>query len=116
VQGVRDQGHRALWGDDPDEIMLEFLDSGFKTVIVSCRSDVMGKEFIGRYLDKKLIKDLKNKGICPCGEKGEFHTLVVDGPIFKKRLEIIDSQVIKKESFRTHWFMDIRNYCAVDKN
>ena len=105
-----------LWNNSPRRIIEEFLGLGFEAVIVSCKADVMGKEFIGRQIDKELITELEEKNICPCGEKGEFHTLVVDGPIFKKRIEILEAQPIIKESFWKHWFLDIRKYRAVNKN
>ncbi len=105
-----------LWNNDPEKIIEEFLDAGFRSVVVSCKADVMGREFIGRFIDREMVKDLKKLQICPCGEKGEYHTLVVDGPIFKKRIEIAESEVIKKESFWTHWFLDIKRYEAVEKS
>ncbi len=104
-----------LWNLDPKKIIAEFLGLGFKTIIVSCKADVMGKEYIGRYIDMDLIAELEAKWICPCGEKGEFHTLVVDGPIFKKRIEILEAEPIVKESFWKHWFLDIKKYRAIDK-
>lgn len=99
-----------LWNNEPEGIIAEFLDAGFKAIIISCKADIMGPEFIGRSIDKKLVEELKQKGICPCGEKGEFHTLVVDGPIFKKGIEITESRVIKKEGFWSHWFLDIKKF------
>jgi len=99
-----------LWNNSPENIIDEFLKAGFKTVIVSCKADIMGKEFLGRLVDKELVKELKQKGICPCGEKGEFHTLVVDGPIFKKPIKILKAEAVIKESFWKHWFLDIQEY------
>jgi len=99
-----------LWENDPENIINEFVRSGFKAIIVSCKADIMGKEFLGRYVDKSLVKELKNRGICPCGEKGEFHTLVVDGPIFSKPIKILEAEPIIKESFWKHWFLDIKKY------
>lgn len=99
-----------LWNNSPEKIIDEFLDAGFKSVIVSCKADIMGKEFLGRCIDRELVKELKQKGICPCGEKGEFHTLVVDGPIFSKPIKILKSEAIIKEGFWKHWFLDIQEY------
>ena len=99
-----------LWNNDPESIIDEFISSGFKSIIVSCKADIMGKEFLGRYVDKELVKDLKKLGICPCGEKGEFHTLVVDGPIFRKPIKIVEAEPVIKESFWKHWFLDIKQY------
>ncbi|MEW6101824.1 MAG: diphthine--ammonia ligase [Candidatus Omnitrophota bacterium] len=105
-----------LWQEPTEKLIEEFVDSGFKAIIVSCKADVMGKEFLGRYVDRELTKELKKGGICPCGENGEFHTLVVDGPIFKKRIEILEAEPIMKEGFWKHWFLDIKRYTAIDKN
>jgi uncharacterized protein (TIGR00290 family) len=99
-----------LWNNTPESIVDEFIKSGFKAIIVSCKADIMGSEFLGRYVDNELVKELKAKGICPCGEKGEFHTLVVDGPIFKKPIEIVEAEPVIKESFWKHWFLDIKKY------
>lgn len=99
-----------LWDDPAEKIVEEFVDSGFKAVIVSCKAEVMGKEYIGREIDKALIVELKEKGVCPCGENGEYHTLVVDGPVFKRRIEILESEPVLKEGFWKHWFLDIKKY------
>ena len=99
-----------LWNNSPDSIIDEFIKLGFKAIIVSCKADIMGKEFLGRYIDKGLVEELKKKDICPCGEKGEFHTLVVDGPIFSKPIKILEAEPIIKESFWRHWFLDIKKY------
>ena len=99
-----------LWENDPENIIDEFIKSGFKAIIVSCKADIMGKEFLGRYVDKSLVTELKKRGICPCGEKGEFHTLVVDGPIFSKPIKILEAEPVIKESFWKHWFLDIKKY------
>ncbi|MCX5668872.1 MAG: diphthine--ammonia ligase, partial [Candidatus Omnitrophica bacterium] len=99
-----------LWNNSPDNIIDEFLKVGFKAIIVSCKADVMGKEFLGRYVDKELVQELKKRDICPCGEKGEFHTLVVDGPIFKRPIKIVEAEPVIKESFWKHWFLDIKKF------
>jgi uncharacterized protein (TIGR00290 family) len=101
-----------LWNDSPRKIIEEFLSAGFKAIIVSCKADIMGKEYIGRFIDTDLISELEIKNICPCGEKGEFHTLVVDGPIFRKPIKIVKSEPIIKEGFWKHWFLDIKEYSA----
>jgi uncharacterized protein (TIGR00290 family) len=99
-----------LWQNSPEKIIDEFIKLGFKAIIVSCKADIMGKEFLGRSIDKNLINELKSRDICPCGEKGEFHTLVVDGPIFRKPIEILEAQPIIKEGFWKHWFLDIKKF------
>jgi uncharacterized protein (TIGR00290 family) len=85
-----------LWNSSPMDLIEEFIDLGFKAIVVSCQADKFGKDFVGKYIDKDLLAELKAKNICPCGENGEFHTLVVDGPIFKKRIEILNDLPPKK--------------------
>ncbi|MBU2541167.1 MAG: diphthine--ammonia ligase [Candidatus Omnitrophica bacterium] len=99
-----------LWNLSPEKIVEDFINLGFKAIVVSCKADMFGKEFIGRYVDKDFLKELTARGICPCGENGEFHTFIVDGPIFKKRIEITESQTVLKKGFWEYWFLDIKKY------
>lgn len=99
-----------LWNKKPGDIIEEFVDTGFKAIVVSAQADKFGKDFVGREVDKSFIKELSAKGICPCGENGEFHTLVVDGPLFKRRIEILESEPVLKEGFWKYWFLDIKKY------
>ncbi|MFA4981574.1 MAG: diphthine--ammonia ligase [Candidatus Omnitrophota bacterium] len=99
-----------LWDVPPLRIAEEFIESGFKALIISCRDGILGKDFIGRYIDKEILKEFEARKICPCGENGEFHTLVVDGPIFKQSIKILESEVILKDGFWKHWFLDIKKY------
>jgi len=99
-----------LWNEPAENIVDEFIRLGFKAIIVSCKADILGKEFLGRYIDKNLVEEFKKRNICPCGEKGEFHTLVVDGPIFSKPIKIIEAEPVIKEGFWKHWFLDIKKY------
>jgi uncharacterized protein (TIGR00290 family) len=105
-----------LWDDSPARLLEEFIDLGFKAVVVSCQADKFGKEFVGRQVDKNLINELKERNICPCGENGEFHTFVVDGPLFKRRIQILESDAVLKEGFWKYWFLDIKKYRIVAKN
>lgn len=99
-----------LWNESTANLIEEFIDLGFKAVVVSCQADKFSKDFVGREVDKSFIKELKTRGICPCGENGEFHTLVVDGPIFKRKIEISRSEPVLKEGFWKYWFLDIKKY------
>lgn len=85
-----------LWKRDTKELMNEFLDLGFKTIVVCVKSELLGKEFVGRIIDKEFIKDLP-ENVDPCGENGEFHTFVFDGPIFKNPIKFELGEVILKE-------------------
>jgi uncharacterized protein (TIGR00290 family) len=98
-----------LWGRDTKELILEIIDSGFKPVVVAVKADLLGKEWLGRIIDRKFLEEL-NPEIDPCGEKGEFHTLVVDGPLFSEPIKILETQSVFRESFGKHWFLDIKKY------
>ena len=104
-----------LWNIPPLKIVEEFIKTGFKAVIVSCQAEKLGREFIGKEVNGRLIAELQNAGVCPCGENGEFHTFVLDGPMFKKRINITESEPILKEGFWKHWFLDIKKYKLVEK-
>jgi diphthine-ammonia ligase len=92
--------HLPLWNEDQKKLMEEFIDAGFKAVVITVKAEFFGKEVLGRIVDKKFLDFLAGlKGVTPCGEAGEYHTLVVDGPIFKKRLEITKSEKITRGEY-----------------
>jgi diphthine-ammonia ligase len=95
-----------LWLENQSKLMEEFIGAGFKAVVVAVKAELLGKEMLGRVVDKEFLAYLAglDKGITPCGEAGEFHTLVVDGPIFKKRLEITESEKVTRGE---HHFLEI---------
>ncbi|MDD4955484.1 MAG: diphthine--ammonia ligase [Candidatus Omnitrophica bacterium] len=99
-----------LWNNSAAEVVREFINSGFKSVIVSAKDDLGGKDFIGRVIDEELVREFERRKICPCGENGEFHSFVVDGPIFRNKIEILEGEPILKEGFWRHWFLDVKKY------
>ncbi|NER14079.1 diphthine--ammonia ligase [Leptobacterium flavescens] len=72
-----------LWKEDTKALIDEFLDLGFKAITVCVNAKLLGASFVGRVIDRDFIKELP-ENVDPCGENGEFHTFVFDGPIFKK--------------------------------
>ena len=82
-----------LYGEDEEKLIEEFLDAGFKAMIVCVKADRLSEELLGRILNPEIVKALENTGVDPCGEYGEYHTLVLDGPIFEKRIEVIKSLI-----------------------
>jgi len=111
VQGVcADLGIEAiepLWGKSTEEIINDFIDAGFEAVIVAAKASLIDEEWLGKRLDRDFIDYLQGKNIDPCGESGEYHTLVVNGPLFKKRIEITESRTIRRENY---WFLDTIKY------
>ncbi|QXP70447.1 diphthine--ammonia ligase [Polaribacter sp. R2A056_3_33] len=79
-------GVYPLWKKDTKEVLQEFLALGFKAITVCVNAKLLGEEFVGRVIDEQFIKDLP-ENVDVCGENGEFHTFVFDGPIFKNPIE-----------------------------
>ncbi|MCK5814770.1 MAG: diphthine--ammonia ligase [Flavobacteriaceae bacterium] len=90
------EAYFPLWKRDTTELVHEFIDLGFKTVVVCTKSELLGKEFTGRIIDKDFLKDLP-KNVDPCGENGEFHTFTFDGPIYKHPIEYTLGETVFKE-------------------
>ena len=103
-----------LWGWDQNKILTDFIEMSFQAQVIAVQADLLGEKWLGREIDKEFLKDIADlkKDITPCGEAGEFHTLVVDGPIFKKRLEILDAAPEKRGGY---WFWDIKKIASVGK-
>ncbi|MEO5683750.1 MAG: diphthine--ammonia ligase [Chitinophagaceae bacterium] len=71
-----------LWQQDRKALVVQMLNAGISSMIVSCNT-VMGKAFLGQYLSHSIIAQLEETGVDVCGENGEFHTVVVNCPLFK---------------------------------
>lgn len=77
------EGVFPIWKRPTKELAREFVDLGFKAVTVCVNEKHLDKSFVGREMDAQFFKDLP-EGVDPCGEYGEYHSFVYDGPIFKK--------------------------------
>lgn len=75
-----------LWKRNTLELIHSFIDHGFKAITVCVNAKHLDKSFVGRLIDKQFIDDLP-EDVDPCGENGEFHTFVYDGPIFKTPID-----------------------------
>lgn len=93
---VQMKGLFPLWKRSSMEILKEFIKLGFKTVIVCVNDKYLDKSFAGRTIDENFINDLPGN-VDPCGENGEFHTFVFDGPIFKKKIDYELGKVVRRE-------------------
>ncbi|MBT0159647.1 diphthine--ammonia ligase [Candidatus Bathyarchaeota archaeon A05DMB-2] len=84
---------KPLWMRDTKQIFLEFIAAGFEAVVVRVNTKMLGLEWLGRRLSEAFFADItKIAGVDPCGEGGEYHTFVTDGPLFNKRIEILESR------------------------
>ncbi len=107
-------GVYPLWKTDTRQIVEEFIDLGFKTVVVCINSEKLDESFCGRIIDRDFLKDLPSN-VDPAGENGEFHTFVFEGPIFKNPIPI----TLGEKVFKTYpnpvpgkeeagfWFQDL---------
>lgn len=90
------QGLYPLWGMKSEDILQQFWSAGFKAIVVCTNSRFLGQSFCGRLLDESFIRDLP-EGVDPCGENGEFHSFVFDGPNFTYPLSFQKGGILYKE-------------------
>ena len=89
-----------LWKRDTMDVAREFIELGFKAIIVSVDGRFLDKSFVGRIFDESFLNDLP-KNVDPCGENGEFHSFVFDGPIFKYPVTFKKGEKVYKE-YKSH--------------
>lgn len=90
-----------LWGRKAEELIDEFLRLEFRAIVVATR---LQPDLLGKALDRSIIEQIRMLGSHPCGENGEYHTFVIDGPIFKRRLKAGKGEKEKREDM---WFLEI---------
>lgn len=84
IENCRQQDIQAefpLWNSNPDELLKEFISLGFKSIVTCVDGSVLDESFVGRVIDESFLRDLPD-GADICGENGEYHSFVFDGPIF----------------------------------
>jgi uncharacterized protein (TIGR00290 family) len=101
-----------LWKISTEDIMHEFIDLGFKAIIVCVNGKFLDKSFCGRIIDNSFVNDLP-ENVDICGENGEFHSFVFDGPIFQEPVPFKKGEVIYREYAKPE---DLQNghYRAID--
>ena len=92
-----------IWHRDTSELVQSFIDLGFKARLTCIESQKLDQSFAGRALDADLIRDLP-EGVDPCGENGEFHSFVYDGPIFDRPVGITVGEVVLRD---VRYFADL---------
>ncbi len=85
-----------IWKQNTEVLIRRFIDDGFKAIVVSVQADKLGKEFAGREINPRFLKDLPDN-VDPCGENGEFHTFVFDGPIFSNPIPVKKGEIVFRE-------------------
>jgi predicted ATP pyrophosphatase (TIGR00289 family) len=87
-----------LWGREPIELLSEMLNAAFDIIITSVAAQGFDESWLGREIDKGALHDFvelnQKYGVSPSGEGGEYESLVLDAPFFKKRIEVIEAENI----------------------
>ncbi|MEK7281291.1 MAG: diphthine--ammonia ligase [Chloroflexota bacterium] len=107
-----------LWGMEVETVITQFIDLSFEALVVTTKADLMGPEWLGRSIDKVFVTDLPRlaENVDLCGERGEFHTFVTNGPLFHKKIKVLSTDRVFRESPPNgYWFLDIKQYEVVAK-
>ncbi len=91
-----------LWRQEPERLVHDYLAAGLRIVFSSVSADGFDATWLGRPWDEATVRDLldlhRTRGVHPCGEGGEFETLVLDAPFFKKSIEVLEAAPVWKGS------------------
>ena len=93
---VEIQGVFPIWKRNSTELIHEFIAKGFKAILVCVNEKYMDKSFAGRLIDENFLKGLP-ASVDPCGENGEYHSFVFDGPIFKNPIPFTKGEVVYRK-------------------
>jgi diphthamide synthase (EF-2-diphthine--ammonia ligase) len=97
------RGLFPVWKRNTSAFIRQFLELGFRAVVTCVDSKVLDQSFAGRLIDKSFLSSLPT-GVDPCGENGEFHSFVFNGPIFTAPVKFSLGDTVLRESF---WFCDL---------
>jgi diphthamide synthase (EF-2-diphthine--ammonia ligase) len=86
-----------LWGKPTIEIARQFIDLGFRAITVCVDTQSLSDKFAGREYNEDFVKDLP-PGVDPCGENGEFHTFVYNGPIFYRPVMVERGEIVLRDN------------------
>jgi uncharacterized protein (TIGR00290 family) len=87
-----------IWKRDTRELAAEFIAARFRAIAVCIDPGKLDRSFAGRKLDASFFRDLPT-GVDPCGENGEFHTFVFDGPIFRQPISVRTGDIVERDGF-----------------
>ncbi|WP_299897042.1 diphthine--ammonia ligase [uncultured Aquimarina sp.] len=111
LQTVGIQGVFPIWKRDTKVLLEEFIDLGFRAITVCVNANYLDESFCGRELNRDFLRDLP-ENVDPCGENGEFHTFVFDGPIFEKPINF----EIGEKVLRNYKPSDDDDNCYTDRD
>ncbi len=88
-----------LWKEERQELLSEFLALGYKAMIVTINTKMLDEGYLGEMITPELVDEFEDIGIDPCGENGEYHTVVFDGPLFSKELTLEKRGCLSKDEY-----------------
>lgn len=106
------KGLFPLWNSPTKQIIEEFIALGFKTITTCVNEKYLDKSFVGRVIDKDFLNDLP-ADVDPCGENGEFHTFVFDGPIFTTPIPFTKGEIVYRKYTPNTTQQNASNDCDV---
>jgi len=90
------RGIFPIWRQDTAALARRFVGQGFKAVVTCVDTQQLGADFAGRDFDEGFLAELP-AGVDPCGENGEFHTFVHDGPVFRRPLRVSRGDIVMRQ-------------------
>jgi uncharacterized protein (TIGR00290 family) len=104
---------KPLWGRNTKQVLSDFINEGFDATVIVVNTEVMGVEWLGRKVNKDFLSDLLKLGtIDPCGERGEYHTFVTGGPLFKKHIRILETEKVARNGYG---YLGVKRYKVTAK-
>ncbi|MGI6011457.1 MAG: diphthine--ammonia ligase [Ruminococcus sp.] len=88
-----------LWNEKREDLVFEMIDSGFQTVITIVDTARMSEKFLGRTITKELAREIAGQGADICGENGEYHSFVYDGPLFRYPIPLHFGEIIRQGNY-----------------
>lgn len=96
--------HFPLWGMQRNDLLKKLFEAGFTATIVAVKEGVLDNRFLGRTLDSALLEEFEELGIDACGEEGEYHTVITDGPILSTPLFLKACDRVLKDG---QWYLNV---------
>lgn len=87
-----------LWQESRQAVVLELIDSGFQALITVIDTSRMDEKYLGLTLTREVVEQMAWEGVDVCGENGEYHTFVYDGPIFRRPVALTRGEAAREGS------------------
>ena len=93
-----------IWKRDTQELAHSLTALGFNAITTCVDTHTLGRQFVGRVIDEQFLSELPST-VDPCGENGEYHSFVYEGPIFKERISYTLGEIVLREN--SFWYCDL---------